>query len=86
MQPTRVIPSRWVESNTWKNIYYADSEHKGRVIICYQIKQTLRQSVSEILKPFDKGIINNDITIIHVNVANNRGSKYMKQKLTIKNQ
>lgn len=86
MQPTRVIPSRWVESNTWKNIYYADSEHKGRVIIWYQIKQTLRQSISEILKPFGKGIIDNDITIINVNVTNNRASKYMKQKLTIKNQ
>lgn len=24
---------RWVESNTWKNIYHANSEHKGRVII-----------------------------------------------------
>lgn len=56
------------------------------MIILYQIKQTLRQRISEILKPFDKGIIDNDITIINVNVTNNRASKCMKQKLTIKNQ
>lgn len=43
-------------------------------------ERLLRQSISEILRTFDKGILDEDI-IVNVNVTSNRASKYWKQKL-----